>query len=88
MGFDPEFLQQLNDSYGELHHDDMDGLDFGGFEIGDQGAMGPGDPTTNPVVPAAKQTPASDSGFSSAQVHSRSTSAPFSEPSHENFQHF
>ncbi|KAE8417448.1 hypothetical protein BDV36DRAFT_179801 [Aspergillus pseudocaelatus] len=30
MGFDPEFLQQLNDSYGELDLDDLQGLELGG----------------------------------------------------------
>ncbi|KAH1663880.1 hypothetical protein KXX15_009221 [Aspergillus fumigatus] len=29
MGFEPEFLQQLNDRYGEMHIDEMDGMMFG-----------------------------------------------------------
>jgi hypothetical protein len=29
MGFEPEFLQQLNDRYGEMHIDGMDGMMFG-----------------------------------------------------------
>lgn len=30
MGFDPQFLQQLNDRYGELDLDDLQGLELGG----------------------------------------------------------
>ncbi|KAJ9272765.1 transcriptional regulator family: Homeodomain [Paecilomyces variotii] len=86
MGFDPEFLQQPNDSYGDLHHDDMEGLDFGGVEVRDQGMRmtDPDDLASKHTMSASKRSPASDSGFSSAQNHSRSTSIPFSEPLFEN----
>ncbi|KAJ5858605.1 hypothetical protein N7534_003882 [Penicillium rubens] len=38
MGFDPEFLQRLNDSYGEINPDDLEGLHLDGQKVsGGQG---------------------------------------------------
>ncbi|KAJ6191395.1 hypothetical protein N7519_001416 [Penicillium mononematosum] len=38
MGFDPEFLQRLNDSYGEINPDDLEGLQLDGQKVsGGQG---------------------------------------------------
>ncbi|GAD98764.1 homeobox and C2H2 transcription factor, putative [Paecilomyces variotii No. 5] len=99
MGFDPEFLQQLNDSYGDLHHDGMEGIGIEGFEkdfdlsreafgTHDQAVMDLANLPSKHAVPASKRTPASDSGFSSAQIHSRSTSIPFSEPPSEDSHPF
>ncbi|KAL1851513.1 hypothetical protein Plec18167_008706 [Paecilomyces lecythidis] len=99
MELDPEFFQRLNDGYGDLHHDDIEGIDFetfdNSFELSreafgarDPAMVDPVDLTSKHTMPASKRTPVSDSGFSSAQVHSRSTSMPFSQPPSEDSHPF
>lgn len=84
MGFDPEFLQQLNDNYGKINPDDLEGMhldeDDGHRGVGGQGWPDSdmlGQPTSDPVgiFPKESYAPASDaskpdlSGFLNRQDH-------------------
>ncbi|KAJ5091220.1 hypothetical protein NUU61_006090 [Penicillium alfredii] len=69
MGFDPVFLQQLNDSYSEINADDMEGLQLegeGSKNVGEQGWSHVQPPPGVPVSPVpiahskADGSPASD----------------------------
>lgn len=65
MGFDPVFLQQLNDSYGELDQD-MEGLTFG--DVDSSGGSGPGPPAGIEDMPDAPGEFLPDSNMASAPM--------------------
>ncbi|KAL2000307.1 hypothetical protein VTN02DRAFT_3297 [Thermoascus thermophilus] len=64
MGFDPGFLQHLNDSYGDLGPDGMEGLNFDQVHLHDDGGGGLGGEayksttTLDQSLPASGVTPA------------------------------
>jgi hypothetical protein len=48
MGFDPNFLDELRDRYGELNHDDIEALNLEDFEVrGYGGQRNSGEGLTN-----------------------------------------
>ncbi|CAG8889580.1 unnamed protein product [Penicillium nalgiovense] len=62
MGFDPEFLQRLNDSYGEINPDDLEGLHLDGQKVsGGQGWPNRDFLLGQPISPSRMgEVPASD----------------------------
>ncbi|KAJ5780054.1 hypothetical protein N7457_005214 [Penicillium paradoxum] len=59
MGFDPEFLQRLNDSYGEINSDDLEGLHIAGAD-GQKCAGQQGWQNTSLLSQAISQPPKSE----------------------------
>jgi hypothetical protein len=81
MGFDPEFLQRLNDSYGEINPDGLEGMhldeDVGHKGVGGQGWPNSdilGQPTPQPLM---GEVPTSDpvGTFNSKEGHTPASDA-------------
>lgn len=79
MGFDPGFLQHLNDSYGDLGHDDMEGLNFEQVNLHDDGGGGLGGEAYKSTTTLDQSLP--DSGVTPAPIPiPNSTPASFAAP--------
>jgi len=85
MGFDPNFLDELRDRYGELNHDDIEALNLEDFEVrgyGGQRNSGEGPDVTNQSLSMSGDISASVSIPNSASVFEHTSEAGNSNPQH------
>lgn len=78
ISFDPEFLQRLNEGYGDLHGDDIDGMDFEAFNDDHGGGQQRGE-----------FFPTSESGSAPIPIPNvKHAGIPLSDPHQPNLQRF